>query len=81
MMLMMTMLMMMMMMMMMMTTTTVQVAKLLVSSGDVAAEGLKLRQRLMPYRTLSEDLFDTDGYTTSRYLNDMSRHKKLAMEL
>ena len=70
-----------MMMMMMMATTTMQVTKLLVSSGDVAAEGLKLRQRLMPYRTLSEDLFDTDGYTTSRYLNDMSRHKKLAMEL
>ncbi|XP_078436020.1 protein kinase superfamily protein [Wolffia australiana] len=58
-----------------------EVAKLLSTEGVGSAEGLSLRQRLLPHRTLSEELFETDDYSAGKYLRDLCRHKQLALDL
>ncbi|KAI3948174.1 hypothetical protein MKX01_014773 [Papaver californicum] len=42
--------------------------------------GSDLCQRRFLHRTCSEEFFDVDEYSTSRYLKDLNRHKQIALE-
>ncbi|KAF8387958.1 hypothetical protein HHK36_026624 [Tetracentron sinense] len=58
----------------------VQVVQLL--RGDEGSlECVKQSQRPLPQRTYSEELFDAEEYNSTKYLNDLNRHKLIALEL
>ncbi|OVA11403.1 Protein kinase domain [Macleaya cordata] len=42
--------------------------------------GLDWCQRPFLHRTYSEELFDAEEYNSTRYLNDLNRHKQIALE-
>eukprot|EP00262_Sarcandra_glabra_P001271 TRINITY_DN11305_c0_g3_i1.p1 TRINITY_DN11305_c0_g3~~TRINITY_DN11305_c0_g3_i1.p1 ORF type:complete len:497 (-),score=70.90 TRINITY_DN11305_c0_g3_i1:273-1763(-) len=49
--------------------------------GDATSlDSPKQSQRPRLQRTYSEELFDSEEYNVSRYLNDLNRHKELALE-
>ncbi|XP_077218404.1 receptor-like cytosolic serine/threonine-protein kinase RBK2 [Tasmannia lanceolata] len=56
-----------------------QVLQLLRGEGNL--ESIKLSQGRILQRTYSEELFDMEEYNSTRYLNDLSRHRQLALEL
>lgn len=51
---------------------------LLLKGEDVAMD---LTQKSIPPRSLLLDACDLEDYTCSNYLNDLTRHKQLIMEI
>ncbi|CAA6669046.1 unnamed protein product [Spirodela intermedia] len=57
-----------------------EVAKLLGGGDEGPEEGLRLRQRPLLRRTFSEELWDAGEVNAAGHLNDLNRHKQLAMD-
>ncbi|XP_058077239.1 receptor-like cytosolic serine/threonine-protein kinase RBK2 isoform X2 [Magnolia sinica] len=55
-----------------------QIVQLL--KGEGSLESIKLSQRPLLQRTYSEELFDANEYNSTRYLNDLNRHRQLALD-
>ncbi|KAG1326348.1 hypothetical protein COCNU_01G002820 [Cocos nucifera] len=56
-----------------------QVLKLL-QGKQMQSESTKVIRKPLIRRTYSEELFDAEEYNATRYLNDLTRHKKLALD-
>lgn len=52
----------------------------LLSSEEDPLESKNIIQKSLIRRTYSEELHDAEEYNATRYLSDISRHKKLAFD-
>lgn len=57
---------------------SVQIVQLLKGEGNL--EPPKLGRRSTLQRTYSVELLDVEEYNSTRYLNDLNRHRQVAME-
>lgn len=56
-----------------------QVLKLL-KGEQMQSESMRVIHKPLIRRTYSEELFDAEEYNATRYLNDLTQHKKLALD-